>query len=273
MSSALPLAGRLVTVVLLGLAFASLNVRPAGQLEFTFMGSPVMVGLSGATLIIVLLVLLTCVGVEAMVRTHPWLQTAPLAYTAIFWPLPAFVTLGAALLVPTLYGRSIWVGGLILTFVGLATVLIVQYQGIDPGTRYYDRARLFITLIAYGSAFFLYAAVSAAGVRWVVSALVILLVTVVLALTLLRGAAAQWRSAWLYAVASGLVVGELAWALNYWDIGAIGMAALLLLAFYIMTGLSQHALQNRLSRRVVVEFVAVGAVFFFVILRLTPWLS
>ena len=273
MSNALPLAGRLVTVVLLGLALASLGIRPAGQLESTFLGSPVDVALSGATVIIFLLVALTCLGVEEMVRTHPWLQDAPLAYTAIFWPLPAFVTLGAALLVPTLYGRPLWIVGLILTFIGLAVVLVVQYQGIDPGARYYDRARLLITLIAYGSAFFLYAAVSAAGVRWVVSALVILLVTVVLALTLLRGAADHWRPVWVYAVASGLVVGEMAWALNYWAIGAIGMAALLLLAFYIMTGLSQHALQNRLTRRVVMEFLLVGGIFFVVILRLTPWLS
>lgn len=273
MSSALPLAGRLVSVVLLGLAFASLNIRPAGQLDFMILGSPLTLSLSGATLIVALLVALTCVGAEEMVRTHPWLRDAPLAYTAIFWPLPAIITLSAALLVPALYGKPLWIIGLIATFIGLAVVLIVQYQGIDPAAHTYDRARLFITLIAYGSAFFLYAAVAASNVRSILLATTIFLVTLVLAVTLLRGAADQWRPVWIYAVACGMVVGELTWALSYWPIGPVGTAALLLLTFYVMTGLSQHALQGRLSRRVVAEFLLVGALLFAVVLRMTPWLG
>ena len=266
-------AGRLVALVLLGLALASLNTRPAGQLDFLIFGSPLTVNLSGATLIVALLVALTCAGAEVMARAHPWLHDAPLAYTAIFWPLPAFVTLTAAMLVPTLYGRPVWLLGLALTFVVLAAVLLGQYQAIDPDTRYYDRARLLLTLIAYGAAFFLYAAVSAAHMRSLVSAPALLGVSVVLGLTLLRGAADEWRRAWVYALACGLVVGELTWTLNYWAIGALGTAALLLLAFYILTGMAQQALQGRLTRRLTLEFLLFGGVLFIIILRLSQWLG
>lgn len=273
MTRAVNHAGRLVTLVLLGLALASLSTRPTNLIEWTVLGSPLAIGLSGATLITVLLVALTCVGVEEMVRAHPSMQGAPLAYSLIFWPLPAIVTLAAALLVPTLYGRLIWVAGLGLTFLALSIVLLGQYQGIDPEARYYDRARLFITLIAYFSAFFLYAAVTTARVRSLVSASAILLVSVVLALTLLRGAASEWPRAWTYATACGLVLGELTWALNYWPIGPIGEAALLLLAFYLVTGLAQQALTGRITRRVLIEFVLVGGLLFIVILRFSPWLG
>ncbi len=273
MTNSITQAGRLVTLVLLGLALASLNVRPAGELDFTVLGSPLTVSLSGATLIAVLLVALTCAGAELMVRSHPWLREAPLAYTAIFWPLPAIVTLAAAMLVPTLYGRPIWLAGLGLAFLGLSIVLLGQYLGIDPGARFYDRARLMITLIAYGSAFFLYAAVAAARVRSLVSATAILAVSILLALTLLRGAADEWRRAWIYALACGVVVGELTWALNYWPIGPIGVAALLLLAFYLSTGLAQQALQGQVTRRLLLEYLVFGGILFALILRLTTWLG
>jgi hypothetical protein len=273
MSTSISHAGRLVALVLLGLALASLNIRPAGELDFSFLGSPLSISLSGATLISALLVALTCVGAEVMVRAHPWLREAPIAYTAIFWPLPAFITLAAALLVPTLYGRPLWLLSLSLTFLALAVVLLGQYQGIDPEARFYDRARLLITLMAYGSAFFLYAAVTAARVRSILSATAILLVSLVLALTLLRGSADEWRRAWAYAVACGVVVGELTWAINYWPIGPIGAAALLLLAFYILTGLAQQALERRITRRVLLEYLVFGGLLFALILRLTPWLG
>lgn len=273
MTTSISHAGRLIALVLLGLALASLNTRPAGELDFTFLGSPLAVSLSGATLIVALLVALTCLGAEVMVRAHPWLATAPLAYTIIFWPLPAIVTLAAAMMVPTLYGRPLWLVGLTLTFMGLAVVLLGQYQAIDPGARYYDRARLLLTLIAYGAAFFLFAAVTAARIRSIVSATTLLLVSIVLGLTLLRGAANEWRRAWVYAVACGVVIGELTWAINYWPIGPIGAAALLLLAFYTLTGLAQQALQGRLTRRVLLEFLVFGVLLFIIIIRLSPWLG
>ena len=101
----------------------------------------------------------------------------------------------------------------------------------------------------------------------------LLVVSVVLGLTLLRGAADEWRRAWVYALAGGLVVGELTWVLNYWAIGALGTAALLLLAFYILTGMAQQALQGRLTRRLTLEFLLFGGVLFIIILRLSQWLG
>ncbi|MFN8497407.1 MAG: hypothetical protein U0641_06080 [Anaerolineae bacterium] len=266
-------AGRLVTLVLLGLTLASLNIRPAGAIEFTLLGSPLTINLSGATLITVLLVLMTCAGVEAMVRLHPWLNDAPLAYTAIFWPLPAVVTLTAALIVPTLFGRPIWLIGLAAAFVGQAVVLLGQYQAIDPDARYYDRARLLLTLLAYGSAFLLYAAVLGLHLRAIISASSILLISVPLALTLVRGSADEWRRAWIYAIVCGVVVGEITWVLTYWPIGSIGTAALLLLTFYIVTNLAQQALASQVTRRVLIEFLVFGALAFILVVRFSPWLE
>ncbi len=266
-------AGRLVTLVLLGLTLASLNIRPTGELAFTLFGAPLTISLSGATLITVLLVLMTCAGVEAMVRLHPWLNGAPLAYTAIFWPLPAVVTLTAALIIPTLFGRPVWLIGLASAFVGLAVVLLGQYQAIDPDTRYYDRARLLLTLLAYGSAFILYAAVLGLRTRATISAGVILLISVPLALTLVRGSAEEWRRAWAYAIVCGVVLGELTWVLNFWPIGSIGTAALLLLAFYIVTNLAQQALARSVTRRVLIEFLIFGTLAFILIVRFSPWLE
>jgi hypothetical protein len=66
----------------------------------------------------------------------------------------------------------------------------------------------------------------------------------------------------MLAAAVGLILGESSWAMNYWRISAWSGGILLMLIFYVMTGLAQQHLQGKLSRRVLVEFlvVAIGGI-------------
>jgi hypothetical protein len=58
----------------------------------------------------------------------------------------------------------------------------------------------------------------------------------------------------------GLVVGESSWAMNYWQISTWSAGIVLMLIFYVMTGLASQHLQGKLSRRVLVEFLIVSVV-------------
>ncbi len=80
-----------------------------------------------------------------------------------------------------------------------------------------------------------------------------------LALELLRGSESDFWRTWLYAIAVGLTMGEIVWALNYWNLSGFVGGAFLLIFFYAFTGLAQQYLWQRLNRIVFVEFAMIFA--------------
>jgi hypothetical protein len=65
-----------------------------------------------------------------------------------------------------------------------------------------------------------------------------------------------------------LLLGESAWALNYWRLSAVAGGMILLLVFYNVVGVVQQLLLGRLTRRMLVEFGVVSVIAFALILRL-----
>jgi len=58
-----------------------------------------------------------------------------------------------------------------------------------------------------------------------------------------------------------LILGQVTWALNYWSsLNKLTGGLLLLLIFYVLVGIAQQGLQNRLNRRVLVEFAVFAVV-------------
>ena len=94
--------------------------------------------------------------------------------------------------------------------------------------------------------------------RSLVSATGVMLVSSLLALEFLRSAGQGFSRTALYALIAGLSTGEIIWAMNYWRIGGITGGLLLLLGFYVFTGLANQQLQGRLTRRVLVEYGVVA---------------
>jgi hypothetical protein len=91
-----------------------------------------------------------------------------------------------------------------------------------------------------------------------------------LALELLRGVHQHLRLTGLYALITGLALGEVTWALNYWTVGRLTGGLLLLLIFYLVTGLSREGLLRRLNRRVLVEFALAALVGLGLIMKYRP---
>jgi hypothetical protein len=98
--------------------------------------------------------------------------------------------------------------------------------------------------------------------RSLLSATAISVLGIGLAAELLRPHSAELspRRPWLYSIVVGLTLGEVAWALNHVSLSAVGGGILLLLIFYVTTGLARQYLSARLSRPVIAEFVAVSIV-------------
>jgi len=157
--------------------------------------------------------------------------------------------------------------------VGLAGAFLVvtilgQYITIDLNDRAYSAARLGVNLAVYLVALILFAAVYSLKVRTLFSAPALGIAAGLLALELLRSSEAEFGRTWLYALLIGLLMSEIVWALNYWNLSGLMGGALLLIFFYAFTGVAQQYLWNRLNRIVLIEFtlIVVG------VLALLTWL-
>jgi hypothetical protein len=254
----------LVWVILMGLATQRLVVLPARTFTATVLGSPITLTLTTTTLLGALLAGLVATGTEAVVRAHPRSQLlpaggpglSPIALTRrwVFWALPIALIIVALLVLPVTPSRLYWLLGLILTGIALSLSMAGIYYTIDPFATGYRRARLGMNALTYGLALVLFLVVYRTRVRSIVSATEIMLLSGLLALELLRGSERPLPLVLLYAGITGLVLGQATWALNYWRLASLTGGLVLLVLFYDVVGLSQHALQGRINRRVLLEF-------------------
>ena len=246
-----------VGLVLVGLVFSLIINLPTQTFGGQVLGSSVSVVLSPRWLMAGLLSALTAVGTDHVIRGHPHFARFREQYSFTFWILPALITLVSALLIPLLaLNRLLWLGALGVTGITLSLTLLAEYTIFDPQSRRHTAAQLSLNFLAYALALVLFAAVYGAKARSLLSATVITLLVTLLALAILPVNRRERLRGWLYAAVIGLLMGEFLWALNYWGLNGLSGGTLLMLIFYVLTGLAQQRLLvGRLSRAMLIEFV------------------
>lgn len=247
----------LVALVLLALIASLMVPLPARPIALEVLGSPLSISFSGAMQLILVLAALVSAGIDLALRADPRLAARSLWYTSTFWPLPVLVAIGGLLAVHAVTSRGAQVLLTAATGVALVEAALAQYRSIrgQPSSRH---AMLGLKVGAYLLAYLLLTALYEARLRSLLSASGVLLLCTALSLELYRHAEERAGRIWLYALVTGLAMGELTWGLNYTRFGGRAGGALLLLAFYVLTGVAQQHLWGRLSRRVIVEYAAVG---------------
>jgi len=245
----------LVSLVLLGIALSSIIELPIKPLTLIVLDRSFPLSLSAPQIIALLLAAMVWTGTDSMVRSHPKVRSAGLWYALTFCPLPTlFTSVAFFLVLPLSTNRPFWLGGLALIALLLSMIIVGELYTIDRND---GIARLGLNLIAYLVALFLYIAIYKEELS-PLSAVAALAVSGLLALDLLR--VGDTGRTWLCALVAGLVMGEAAWALNYWPISGLRGGMFLLLIFYVITGLAQQGLLGRLTRWVLVEFAIVAVV-------------
>jgi hypothetical protein len=258
----------LVLLVVIGLAVVFLiDINPA-ILRLRLYGDlpPITV----SWLLIVSLVIVTCTGADVFIRSHPQMQTRRLptinlGFVAIelapgFWILPSF-TIVASFAFFRLFGASLGATAGILASVAagglLLATLLSQHYALDRRPDVRHNARLALQTIAFLLAFGVFSAVYFARLRTLYSAALIGATGTLLAYALL-----QWtpprQGLGLLAFMVGLTLAEVTWALNYWAAPFLLGGALLLVIFYVATGLLQNHLEGTLSRRIFWEYGLLG---------------
>jgi len=79
------------------------------------------------------------------------------------------------------------------------------------------------------------------------------------------------RKIWFYSLGISLGLGEIALVFAFWPVTVVVGSLSLITGLYITLGLAQHYLTERLFKRTVVEYLAVGIAVLIVVLATTRW--
>lgn len=258
-----------VSFTLLGLIAYFLIELPNRTVELILFGTPLSLVVSQRWLIALLLGGLAATGTSAVVHAHPSLTHRSSGYPLTFWLLPTLFIILVTLVLPSIVvNLNWWMAGIGLTGLLLWFVVLAEYHTIDARDRWYELSHTWLSLIAYCVAFGFFLVIYQARTRSILSASGMMLISSLLAASLLRAGPAQTRRTWLFAGVTGLVTAQCTWALNYWRLPPLMAAFGLLLLFYLFVGLPQQQLLGRLTRRVLLEFAIVMVVGLLTFLRL-----
>jgi len=257
----------LVALVILSFALLPLIEAPtAGSVGTSFLGTPLRLDFTVGAIVLPLVTVLTCAGVDQLVRDHPRVRRGEVRHTFSYLILPAVTVIVAAQLLINSTDTPLWILGLMVTAAVLWLTILAEYAAVDPEGLLASRARLFLTALTYVLAVLLFGLIWNTRARSSISATLTFLAAGSLAFDLLYATGAQLSRVFMFSLSIGLVMAEGNWAINYWHSNVFIAAVAQLLAFYALVGLAGQHLLDRINRQVLIEFGVVMVIVLFLLL-------
>lgn len=257
----------LIALILLTSVLFRFVQLPQVTRRFHLLGSPLEVNLTGGGLLVLLVAGLAAMGARYILTAHPDAHRLPRPLY-FSWVLPGLLGGMAAYLVELAPTAVVWGGGLLLAMLLIGLAVAAEFAALSPRHPAATRARLGLNVLAYLLALVFFYLIYRTRARSLVTATEVTLVAFLLALDLLGVAETRAAQVVLYSAVIGLVVGEATWALNYWRLDNWTASLLLLLFFYLATGIAQQYLLDRLKPAVLLEFGLVTAIVLTLVLML-----
>jgi hypothetical protein len=248
-------------MVVLGLGLSLLVQLPTAEVSFWALGSPVTISITGTLLASFFLAVMAAAGAESVVSVHPlFVSRQARLQTWSFWALPMALAIISTVLLPLAESAVLQVLALVTSGALLAAAYFGLYATVERGKPGFRRSRLWLDALAYGSALILFLFVYQTRTRSLLSGTLVAMTALLLAAEILRTATNRSSAALTYGGIIGLILGQVTWALNYWVLPGLTGGLLLLLIFYLLVGIAQQGLQERLTARVMWEFVVFGLI-------------
>jgi Protein of unknown function (DUF5656) len=198
---------------------------------------------------------LVALGTDGILRTHPSsIEQEDVAWTAPLLFLPTLLALASGLFLEDVMSGYWVVPGVAIAGGLMGAVLYAEYISVETYSPQYTGARFVLNLGTFLTAFGFYAVVYSFDVALVPAALTVGLVSLLLAVEVLRESEADPVRALVFAAAVGIVVAQARWALYFLPLESYLAGVFLLLVFYLTSGLVQHHLNDDLHPPVVAEF-------------------
>jgi hypothetical protein len=261
-------------MVVLGLGLSLLVQLPAAEISLFALGSPMTISITGTLVASFFLAVMAAAGAESVISVHPiYVARQARMHTWSFWALPMALAIISTVLLPSASSALLQVLALALSGTLLAAAYFGLYATVERGKPGFRRARLWLDALAYGSALILFLFVYQTRTRSLVSGTLVAVTAMLLAAEILRTATSRSSGALTYGGIIGLILGQVTWALNYWVLPGLTGGLLLLLIFYLLVGIAQQGLQERLTARVMWEFIVFGLIALVLIALVGPGFS
>lgn len=199
-------------------------------------------------------------GTNHIVWTHPKARFKRLDDTALFLFVPTLFTLGLGLFLKEVAGGDWTIAAGLASVALFWAILWAEYESVDDSGPSCQRARLVLNLMTYVTAFLFFATIYDFKLSLLETAFAAGIVSLLLAIEVLREEAIDTLHTILYALAIGMLLAEAAWATHFLPLEGSAAAVFLLLALYLMTGMMHNYLGDRLNLRTAGEFIAVALV-------------
>ena len=203
---------------------------------------------------------LAALGVDGLVRTHPKWRSEGRFTSVIYVVLPALATLGIGYFIDEVVSGYWRLASAIVGTLGVGIVAYGQYHTVDFGSRLYGTMRLLLAMATYLTAFSLYAVMFNRDIELPIAGLAVAAVSMALSVELLRESHLNGPSSLLVGLAIGVSLGELRLALYFFALDGLLAGALLIIAFYLATGLVHHLLDRDLDWATAAEYIGVATV-------------
>lgn len=205
------------------------------------------------------LVGLVGITVETFLEQPPALE--PRSHRQVFaiWASPGLLTVSGLWLAQVMQSDSRM--AVAMAVAALMGVLLLGLQGsLSPAGRYHRPGRFVVNLILYLSVFLLFALIYHTKEQIPLVAAATGVVALLAALEVLRSGRVAREPSWRLSAVVALVIAQGTWAISFWPVSGLIGGALLLLAFYVLTGLLSAAQEGGVDRRVLMEYGTVGAI-------------
>lgn len=259
-------------IFVFALGISQLYSLPTTVITLSALGSPVSIALTKTLVAALVLAIFAAAGVESVIRAHPRFITMP--HWGWAWPfgaLPMAIAIIAVYVLPLAPTRPVQVLVLLASGGLMILALFSLYTTVERGQAGFRRSRLVLDALSYGAALVLFLFVYQTRTRSLLSGTLVALTATLLAIELLRSTTERPLSVLTYGAITGMILGEVTWALNYWwMLSNLTGGLLLLLIFYIIVGIAQHGLQEHLNQRILLEFALFALVALILIAVVSP---
>ncbi len=209
--------------------------------------------------ILALTALVAAMAVEGAVRSHPEWRGSSLEALS-YALLPLLAVLGAGLFIGEAVGGYGRMGAGLVAGAATGLLLYAEYHSIAPGRPLFGPMRLVLAVVTYLAALALYTVFFTRDLNLPASTAAVGVLSFALALDLLRESRGRGASSLLAALAIGISLAELRIALYYFPLDDLLTGALMIIGFYVATGLVHHLLDDDLTPATLAEYFAVSGV-------------
>ena len=258
-----------------GLGVSQLYSLPTTLISLRALGSPMSIALTKTLVAALFLAFLAAAGTESVVGVHPRFLAVNhiyrLGYSWPFLALPMAIAIIGVYVLPLAPTHAVQILVILAGGVLMTIALFSLYATVETQQAGFRRARLILDALAYGAALLLFLFVYQTRTRSLLSGTLVAMTATLLAVEILRTTTNRPLVALTYAAITGMILGQVTWALNYWwTLSNLNGSLLLLLIFYVVVGIAQHGIQDHLSQRVLWEFIIFAIVALILITVIGP---